>query len=294
VEVVLPVKPFTPKRGVEYFVELSFRLRQATPLLKAGHEIAWDQFKLPDFTPIVAPDLKKFPALELAGNNNGVRITGRDFEITIDQMNGLTSWRAHGVELIRTPLRPSFWRALTDNDRGRHAEKSQGYWRKADAGLVARSFSAVQKADCIEASLGWFLPDAGQADWAMTYKIYGNGDVLVTADFKPSETNHPPMPRLGMQMTLPGGFNRVTWLGHGAQETYSDRKDARVGIYRGTVDEQFYPDYVKPGETGNKTDTRWIAFTNKKGAGLLAIGRQAVTEQHGYIPDTIDAISSFT
>jgi beta-galactosidase len=76
-----------------------------------------------------------------------------------------------------------------------------------------------------------------------------------------------------MQMALPAGFERVTWLGHGPQETYSDRKDARVGIYSGTVDEQFYPHYVKPGEAGSKVDTRWLALTNKKGAGLLVVGQ---------------------
>ncbi len=76
-----------------------------------------------------------------------------------------------------------------------------------------------------------------------------------------------------MQMTLPAGFERMTWLGPGPQETYCDRKDARVGLYDGTVDEQFYADYTKPGETGNKVDVRWLALTNGKGAGLLAIGQ---------------------
>jgi beta-galactosidase len=73
-------------------------------------------------------------------------------------------------------------------------------------------------------------------------------------------------------MTLPAGFERITWLGPGPQETYCDRKSSRVGIYSGTVDEQFFADYVKPGETGNKVDVRWVALTNDKGAGLLAVG----------------------
>ena len=75
-----------------------------------------------------------------------------------------------------------------------------------------------------------------------------------------------------MQMALPAGFERVTWLGPGPQETYSDRKDARFGRYSGTVDEQFYAGYTKPGETGNKVDVRWLALTNRKGVGLLAVG----------------------
>lgn len=271
-EVTLPIKAFTPKPGVEYFIELTFQLKHATELLKAGHEIAWDQFKLPDAAPAVALDTKKFPPLHMNGTGHGVRITGKGFEMAIDQTNGLVSWRTHGTELIRTPLRPSFWRASTDNDRGRQIENSQGIWHKADLKFLARSFGVVQKADHIEASVEWFLPDAGRAIWATTYKIYGNGDVLVAADFKPAETDMPVLPRLGMQMTLPPGFERVTWLGPGPVETYSDRKDAPVGIYSGTVDGQFYADYTKPGETGNKADARWIALTNKNGVGLLAVG----------------------
>jgi beta-galactosidase len=76
-----------------------------------------------------------------------------------------------------------------------------------------------------------------------------------------------------MQMTLPLGFERITWLGPGPQETYSDRKDAKLGVYNGTVDEQFYADYTEPGESGNKVDARWLALRNNSGAGLLAVGQ---------------------
>ena len=74
-----------------------------------------------------------------------------------------------------------------------------------------------------------------------------------------------------MQMALPAGFEQVRWLGPGPQETYSDRKDARVGVYSGTVDAQFCRDYTEPGESGNKTDARWLLLSNGK-VGLLIIG----------------------
>jgi beta-galactosidase len=274
-EIVLPVKPFTPAPGVEYFVGLSFRLNDATALLPSGHEIAWDQFKLPDAAPAPARNAKEFPALQCQNNTNDLRITGQDFEMVIDRTNGLVSWHAHGMELIQTPLCPSFWRAMTDNDRGRNMERSQGLWRQAGAERVPQALVTTQKADHIEASVGWFLPQAGRAGavWTTTYQIYGNGEIVVTADFQPAEKDLPPLPRLGLQLTLPAGFENVQWLGHGPQETYSDRRDARVGVYHGTVDEQFYAGYVKPGETGNKMGTRWLALTNKKGAGLLVVGQ---------------------
>ena len=76
-----------------------------------------------------------------------------------------------------------------------------------------------------------------------------------------------------MQMTLPAGFERITWLGPGPQETYCDRKDAKFGLYSGKVEDQFYADYTKPGETGNKVDVRWLALANGK-IGLLAMPEQ--------------------
>jgi beta-galactosidase len=94
----------------------------------------------------------------------------------------------------------------------------------------------------------------------------------VQAQFVPTKTNLPKLVRLGMQLSLPAGFERVTWLGPGPQESYADRKDAKIGLYTGTVEEQFYAHYTEPGETGNKTDARWIALANSKGIGLLAVG----------------------
>ena len=60
------------------------------------------------------------------------------------------------------------------------------------------------------------------------------------ANFKPGKTKLPKLVRLGMQMTLPTGFEQITWLGPGPQESYCDRKDRKVGPLHGTVDEQFY------------------------------------------------------
>jgi beta-galactosidase len=79
-----------------------------------------------------------------------------------------------------------------------------------------------------------------------------------------------------MQMTIPGGFETVTWYGRGPHETYWDRKSgARVGVYSGSVDEQFV-DYCEPQENGNKTDVRWLSLTNDAGTGLLVVGEPLV------------------
>jgi hypothetical protein len=73
-------------------------------------------------------------------------------------------------------------------------------------------------------------------------------------------------------MVLPSGYETFTWYGRGPHETYADRKEgARVGIYTGTVDEQYVP-YVVPQENGNKTNVRWAALTDDAGNGLFVTG----------------------
>ncbi|MBI5396595.1 MAG: DUF4981 domain-containing protein [Verrucomicrobia bacterium] len=265
----VPVKPFKPSPGVEYFLEMSFRLKGDEVWAKKGHEIAWDQFKLPDAAPAPAAAVASAPTL--AQTDAQIVVTGRNFIATFDKKAGsLASLKFKGVELIATPLRPDFWRAPTDNDRGRKAEKSQGVWRSAHEGAQVRNVTAQQQKSAVAVTATLSLPKVG-AEWATTYTVFGSGDIIVSAQFKPSKTKLPKIPRLGMQMTLPKGFEQITWLGPGPHETYSDRKDARVGLYNGAVRGQFFSDYTEPGESGNKVNVRWAALSNGK-VGLLAVG----------------------
>ena len=108
-------------------------------------------------------------------------------------------------------------------------------------------------------------------DVVYTYSIYGSGDVLVDTHVVPSE-HLPPLPRVGLQMRLPAGYDQFAWYGRGPHESYSDRKmSADVGVYGGTVDEQYVP-YIMPQENGNKTEVRWVALTNPAGHGLFVAG----------------------
>jgi len=80
------------------------------------------------------------------------------------------------------------------------------------------------------------------------------------------------VPRVGLELNLPGALENLTWYGRGPQENYVDRKcGAAVGQYQSTVTEQFVP-YVYPGECGGKEDARWLALTDQSGNGVLVIG----------------------
>jgi beta-galactosidase len=112
----------------------------------------------------------------------------------------------------------------------------------------------------------------------LTYTVYGNGDVKVDAAMTPRDPGDlPELPRFGMQMTIPEGFEQFTWYGNGPEPTYWDRKTGgRIGEYTSTVDEMFVH-YSRPQENGNKTDVRWLTLTNEDGIGIMAIGEPVLS-----------------
>jgi len=269
----VPFESFAPEPGVEYFLTIKAVLAHNQSWARKGHEIAWDQFKLPDSQPARVVTTVSSALRVDDSHKDVVRIRGKDFSLVFDKSRGtLESYRFRETELVQSGLRPDFWRAPIDNDRGRDMAKSQGKWRTAHENSKVESFSVDSSnpsAIVVKAVLGLASVNA---HWKTVYTVYDRGEIAIDAYFIPETTNLPKIPRMGMQMVLPAGFENIEWLGPGPQETYADRKDGRVGRYQGTVTEQFFRDYTEPGETGNKVDVRWVALTNKKGVGLLAIG----------------------
>ncbi len=121
----------------------------------------------------------------------------------------------------------------------------------------------------------------------IVYTILGIGEVLVNTHVLPGE-GLPFLPRIGLQLHLPGGFEQFAWYGRGPHETYVDRKEgAPIGVYSGSVDEQFVP-YIVPEENGNKTDVRWVTLTNPQGIGLQASGdRLLEVSAHHFTPEDL-------
>jgi hypothetical protein len=122
-----------------------------------------------------------------------------------------------------------------------------------------------------------------------TYTIFGSGDVVIETHVVPA-VEVPFLPRIGLQMRLPGGYEQFTWYGRGPHETYVDRKEgAQAGVYSGTLDEQYVP-YVVPQENGNKTEVRWVALTNSEGLGLLVVGMPLLeVSAHHYTTEDLTA-----
>ncbi len=107
---------------------------------------------------------------------------------------------------------------------------------------------------------------------ATTYIVESDGVITIESDVTPETVGVPFLPRIGLQLVAPGGYEQFAWYGRGPHENYSDRREgAPVGVYRGTVDEQYVP-YIVPEENGNKTEVRWATLTDADGFGLRIEG----------------------
>ena len=272
-EVVIPFRRPSLVPGTEYWLKVSFSLADDTLWAKRGHVVAWDQFQIPfNVSPAPQTDLAAMSELKLQESRNAITIEGKNFILVVGKKSGaIESFKFNGNELIVKPLIPNFWRVPTDNDLGNDMPRRQGVWQNAGEGRAVKKVEVRQSGPqmvriVVEATL-----PAGNSGYSSAYSVYGTGDVIVESSIQPGE-NLINLPRFGMQMEMPGEFSTMTWYGRGPQETYWDRKTgAAVGVYSGPVEEQSHM-YVRPQETGNKTDVRWMALTNEDGAGLLAVG----------------------
>lgn len=271
--------------GAEAFLTLRFTLLEDASWASAGHEVGWEQFKLP----VAAADpvvlrANEMPALAVRDDAAGIAIEGPAFTLVFDRASGRVSrYTWQGVELIQEGPALNIWRAPTDNDgfkwMGPEYMRAKLLTEWLEAGLN-RLESRLDALECAQPAPGAAVVTA-QYTWQaegvkagfthqVRYTVYGNGALLMDQEVR-SFGDLPPLPRVGVTLTMPPGFEQFTWLGRGPEESYVDRKaGVKVGLYQGTVDEQYVP-YIMPQENGNKTDVRWAALSNGE-VGLLAAG----------------------
>ncbi len=272
-KITIDVTSLQPEPDVEYFLNFSAKTIESEPLIPAGYEIAYEQFKLPLVAEVHQTNISKLPMLEFTQTENSIAIKGNNFNILFDNVNGtIASFKFKGMDLIEAGPQPNFWRAPTDNDFGNGMDKRCAVWR------IASNHRLIEKIDVqqpdphqIKIEVHFNLPDATSRQRTI-YQIFGSGDVIVENHFLPGDKELPELPRFGMTMQIPKAFERVQWYGRGPHENYWDRNtSALVDVYRSTIREQFEP-YISPQENGYKTDVRWVAFLNDNGNGLILVG----------------------
>jgi beta-galactosidase len=217
------------------------------------------------------------PPLNLTEKDGNIRVEGKDFSVAVDKSTGfLSSFVYKNIEFIKEPLAPYFWRAPIDNDRGNRMPSRCAVWKTAMQSWNLQNIDAKQiSPQQVQITVASRIEDVN-SNYTLSYNIYGSGDVAVALQGQATGQRLPEIPRFGMRMALPQGFETIRWFGRGPQETYWDRCDALINLYEGKVDDQLFY-YSQLQESGNKVDVRWVSLTNDKGIGLLAIGKPVLS-----------------
>ncbi len=277
VTLVLPRVEWKP--GSEYFLEVHYVRRSDDGVLPAGHEEAFEQFDLG--TPGgPAPARAPYRGQASLQETGGVLVlTAGDVRAEISRDDGLLhAYRVGDRDYLESPLVPDFWRAPTDNDFGGNWQLKLRVWHDAGPGFEVAGIRTESVADgSVRVVASGHIP-AADSPLELTYTLHPDGVLEVSQKLTPVEgADLPRMPRFGMRAEVPERYGHAQWYGRGPIESYWDRKDAaRVGLWSLDVNRWAHP-YVRPQETGNRTDVRWLELKDDTGGGLRVEGEPLVS-----------------
>ncbi len=270
-EIQLPVSLSDYADG-EVILTVSFILKTAKAWAEAGFEQNFSQLILRE-----AVAAKRKPAngnLRYLARGTNVNVIGEGFTAKITA-GALSSLVYDGKEIIESgsPLRPDFFRPLTDNDREylNFAPIFKGIhplyqWKRTTAMTVASSVKAKSTPSGVEVTVKWKAPFV--AGVSTTYLFAPDGDVTVKHSAMGLLL---PMLKVGMRMGIKSTLENVEWYGRGPHESYLDRKTApRIAKHAMTVDELEHR-YMRPQENGHRTDVRSLCVTDASGIGIRIV-----------------------
>jgi beta-galactosidase len=274
-EITLPIPMMKSPEGSEYFVNVVAQTKSDFGLLPPGHVIAREQFKSGgDF---FAKSAETSGTLQVKKDADKMTFTSGDVSGEFDLKQGrFRSYKNASMQLYRFP-EPYFWRAPTDNDFGNHMPEQLGVWRTAHQNRVVKSIIAgEQSAQGVIIKVAYELT-AINVPYTVEYMIQNNGTIKVTASIDMNGRDLPELPRFGMRMQLPPRYHNLEFYGRGPWENYSDRNEsAQVGLYKDSVAGQYFSGYIRPQESGYKTDVRWLSLTAGDGRGVRIEGIQPI------------------
>ena len=300
-EVSIPLHRPAIVPGREYWLEVSTTLRKDEVWAPKGHEVAWEQFRMPWFS-APAPAAAAEGPLTVEENEKRLCVTGRDFAYTFDKESGsLCSIRMKDKEIIGEPLRLNLWRApLTNEEDGwnayslRPATVNKIYGERLASEYYAKgldrlsfcptSITASKEKECISVSIRQivligqsqkeqqdqyiFSLSCSGYENLFTYEIHPDGELVISHQMNPQGSMPMWLPRVGLTTTLHASLDHVAWYGRGPQENYPDRQTGyRMGIWKCLADEMFEP-YLLPQDYGLRTENRWLTLTDGEGHGL--------------------------
>ena len=264
----------TLEQGKEYTIDFAAS-RMMHNITKPGANenvtLATEQMVLQpyDFTPSL-PESRVVLEQE---NDILVAYGGRCVAHFNTKTGALISYTVDGRDVMTELPEPWFWRAPTDNDWGAGFQRKADVWRTNSRKPLGATIEKHNNRVVVRGE--YELIDA-PSKYILTYTFMADGALMVEAEWQ-KEGNLPELPRFGMRMILPEDCNNFVYYGRGPWENYSDRNESSfLGRYEQSTNEQLFP-YVRPQESGNKTDVRWLELTNKYGIGLRIEGLQPLS-----------------
>ena len=261
----------TIRPGVRYFLTIEAKTRNAEPLIPKKHKIAWEQFELPFYKSLSANSKAGDFDINTTETVDEIQVSGEIFNLTFNKNSGfLEKYFFENINYLQEPIVPFFWRAPNDNDLGNKMPNRTQVWKNAGDRMKLVALTSEQ-------NNGQIIIKSAHSDSVSKtvieteYTVDIDGAINIKRQIDISDNNLPEIPRIGIKFTLSGDFNYVSWFGRGPHESYWDRKQsAAIGLYSGSVWDQTFQ-YVRPQETGNKTDVYWMALEGNS-TGLMAIG----------------------
>lgn len=265
----------------EVLLNVAFKLKNTETLLPAGFAVAQQQLSVREYKAPenlltekkIAHDYTPTPVVE-DNDSYYLIVKGENFHIDFERRSGyLSLYDVNGLSILDegAQLTPNFWRAPTDNDMGAGLQKKYLAWKNPEIKLT--SLEHATENGLVVVTAKYDMPTVS-AKLTLTYRINKEGAIEVTQSMttdKNAKVSN--MFRFGMRAALNKNLSNIQYYGRGPIENYSDRNNStNIGKYAQTVDEQFYS-YIRPQETGTKTDIRWWNQTNKGGNGIQLVGK---------------------
>ncbi|MCX6259101.1 MAG: DUF4981 domain-containing protein [Bacteroidia bacterium] len=256
----------------EVFLNISYKLKKEESLLQAGYEIAREQFYLKNER-VNRITIKPEGKINIHESPELFSLSAVDDALLeVNRKTGfIAKYQYRGQDILKPgfQIRPNFWRAPTDNDYGSNMPVVLKAWKNSMDSLKLNGVTIdYDDPEIIIITASYDLPVVS-SQLTLQYHFSGSGELTVKETLIANKSDKVKMlPKFGMQLVLPGEFTGVEYYGRGPHENYQDRNySSEVGVYRQTVASQYFP-YIRPQETGNKTDIRWYRLFTKNGLGI--------------------------
>lgn len=250
----------------ELILTVFFETTKKSLGLDADYEIAFEQFVLNEMPK--PKEIKSDKKLDFDINGKKITVNGENLKVVVDD-GKVVSYVIDEKELLKAPLEPNYFRALTDNDidflnfTPQWAKFHPFYaWQRATHHTKAVKTEVVKNGEVVEIHIAFST--AGLKNSVATYKVYPDGKLYVFHSAIPTKG----MLRFGYQMTMESSMEYITWYGRGPKPTYIDRKlGSKIDLYESSVTDFEYR-YMRPQESSNRCDIRYFTLTDKEGFGI--------------------------